>query len=888
LNVADILNASPVSITGLGQSNNTFAGSTVGLQTTQLRGLGSSRTLVLVNGRRFVSGMSPSVGYAVDLNAIPTAMIERIDILKSASSAIYGSDAVAGVINIITRKEFEGLEVTAQTGTSSENDRDKFSISLTTGGSWNTGSATFSMGFDDDKGLNSSDRDFSRYDQVVVLDDAGQEEIGFLFSSFPPGGRVGGGTNAAGGPIGTYNGNGTAFDGTSSPTSGDRFNRAAFRQLSTPLERKYMAFSINQEINDNVAYFAEVNYNSSDTKGSTIEPTPFDIVSDVWLADRGSSSGMDINSPLIPELLRDNLIADGVTNLNQTNFVRRMAEFGPRATDVQRNTIRIAQGFDWNIDDNWALNTYMTWGRTSQNQNNDGQINIERAALALDVETGPDGELRCVSEDARFQGCVPMDLFHVGGVSQDAVSYVKIPAKRRTGVEQYMVSASMSGELPLELAGGNIATAFGVEHRLEKGFDNPGESAQVGATSGNATAPTDGSFTSDDVFVEFMFPVLDNFAINAAVRYSDHEIVDGQTTWNLGVEYSPIESLKLRASAATAIRTPNIADLFGGRGETFATVTDPCNGINVEGSALIDPNILANCMSIPSVASRVEQTGEFALTQTEIQGTGGTVGGNPDVKEETADTFSVGFVWQAMENLAFTVDYYDITVEDAISTTSRSTVLTRCFNQPTSTFTASCNGALLRDADGVLTDVNSGTSNENEIETSGIDFEVNYRMDLGPGVFTAGMLWTHTYEYVETEILDPTQIVDFRGEVLNPKDRANLNLGYEINDLNVSWRMRYWSKSLDSVEDNNANLTDFAALRRDGFGQFASFVYHDISATYHLTETVVGTLGVRNLFDKKPPFAGQISNSGSTGINTVPEAYDVTGRYFNASVTMKF
>jgi outer membrane receptor protein involved in Fe transport len=872
LNVADVLNASPVSITSLGQSNNTFAGSSVGLQTTQLRGLDSARTLVLVNGRRFVSGLSPSVGYAVDLNAIPTSMIERIEILKSASSAVYGSDAVAGVVNIITRTEFDGVELTAQSGTSAESDREKFSVSLTTGGSWNTGSATFSAGFDDDKGLNSSDRPFSAFDQAIFLDDNGNEEIGTLNSSYPPGARVGG-----------YNGDGTPYSGAS-----NSFNRAAYRQLVTPLERKYVAFTIHQDITEKVRYFGEFNFNSSETNNSTIEPTPLDVVNGIWFKDRNGKGGMSIYSPLVPDLLRDNLEADGKTNLNQTSFVRRMVEFGARSTDVQRSTVRIAQGFDWNIDDNWGLNTYMTWGRTDQTQDNGGQINVERAALALDVEIDPvNGGLRCVSEGARVQGCVPLNLFIAGGVTPAAVDYVRSPAKTRGQVEQFVIASSLTGDLPIDLAGGAIATAFGIEHRLEKGSYDPADLAQTGASSTNKSESTDGSFTSDDVFIEFMLPVLDNLTFDLAARYSDHQIVGGQTTYNLGIEYSPLDSVKLRASAATAVRTPNIADLFGGRGETFANVSDPCNGLQADGSGDVVGDIRANCLSISSIADRVNATGEFKLSQPEVQGTGGTVGGNPLVREETADTLSLGIVWQAMEGLEVTLDYYDIAVKDAIDTTSRTTVLSRCYDVSPGSFSANCNGATTRDSNGALTEVHSGTSNENNIDTSGFDIEINYRVDMGPGVFTTNLLWNHTKDFVRTSIEDGSS-VDYAGEVLNPSDRANLNFGYTIDDLSVSWRMRYWDASVDSVESNNLNFTDGEPLRLDQYGSFPSVLYHDISTTYHLTDKISGTIGIRNLFDKQPPVANQSSNSGSTGINTVPEAYDVTGRYFNASVSVKF
>ncbi len=884
LNVADILNSNPVAIAGSDQSNTAFTNASVGVQTTQLRGLGQSRTLVLVNGRRFVSGVAPSSGYAVDLNAIPTSMIERIEILKSASSAIYGSDAVAGVVNIITRSDFQGVEVNAQTGISAESDRKKSTINITAGNTWDTGNASIAIGYDTDDGLKSTDRAFSATDEAVLLDDNGKEYRGAVFSSFPPQGRVG-----------SYNGNGTKFDFAQTGNS-DRFNRAEYRQLITPLDRKYVAMNLRQEISDNVEFFAEANYNNSATKGSTIEPTPF-TTDDVYLPSRGGMGGIDINSPMVPDLLRTNLqndhakavakaIADGKpvpSPLTQLpTMVRRMVEFGSRSTDLERDTIRVVQGIDWNIDNNWMFNTYLSWGKTDQRQDNGGQINVERAALAFDVETNADtDQLQCVNELARLQGCVPLDLFSAGSVTDAAIAYVRSPAKVSGVAEQLVFAASITGELPLELAGGNIATAFGVEHRSEKGTFNPGDLAQTGSSSTNKSDPTNGRFTTDDIFVEAILPVMDNLELDIAARYSDHSITGADTTWNVGVEYSPLDSLMLRASAATAIRTPNIADLYGGRGETFATVTDPCSGVTATDTS----EAAVNCLSIPEIAARVAADGSFELTQIESQSTGGTTGGSEDVKAETADTYSFGFVWQVVEGLSMTLDYYDVSVEDAIAATGRTTVLNRCFDVAPGAFDANCAGKASRDHKGALTEVHSGTSNENDIETSGLDLEVSYSVDLGPGTFTTEFLWNHVNEYVVTSIEDGTS-VDYAGEVTTPEDRANLNFGYSMDDWSFSWRMRYWGKSVDSVEESNFNFTTFKPLT--DFNNFDAVVYHDISATYYVSDNAEATIGIRNLFDKEPQFAGQGFDSGGTGINTVSEAYDVTGQYLNASITVRF
>ncbi|MCU8011938.1 TonB-dependent receptor [Shewanella sp. SM74] len=865
INVADILNSSPVTIAGSDQSNSAFTTSTVGLNTTSLRNLGDSRTLVLVNGRRFVSGVDPSSGYAVDLNAIPTSMIERIEILKSASSAIYGSDAVAGVVNIITRKDFDGVEVNAQTGISGESDRNTKTVSLTSGKTWSGGNAWVSLGYDDDEGIKATDRDFSKQDLAVFLDENGNEYAGPLNSSFAPQGK-----------IGKYNGDGTLYSGATGS-----FNRAEYRQLVTPLERKYAAAGLNMELADNVSMFTELNWNTTKTIDSTIEPTPLDVVNDVWLKNRNGKGGMDINSPLIPDALRNALIADGITNLNQTTFTRRLAEFGPRSTDLERNTIRIATGVDWAINDAWASQTYMTWGRTDQLQDNGGQVNKERAALALDVIKDANGNLVCANELARLQGCVPLDLFGAGTVSDEAVKYIESPAKATGQAEQFVLGSSVTGALPVALPGGDIGVAMGLEYREERGVYSPGDLAQTGASSTNQSDPTDGKLYSKDVYVEAILPVLENLEFDLAARFADHSVTGGDWTWNAGLEYTPFDSFKVRASAATAIRTPNISDLYGGRGETFATVADPCDGV----TATTAGNAAANCRAIQSVSDRIAADGVFKLTQAERQATGGTQGGNPDVKAETADTWSAGIIWQIVDDLAFTLDYYDISVKDAISTTSRTTVLNRCFDVDASQFSQNCNGAAVRDFKGALIEVHSGTSNENNIDTSGIDAEFNYTTDLGPGSFKAQLVWNYTNEYVVTGILSG-EAIDYVGDVTHPEHRANLNLSYALDEMSFAWRMRYWDAVVDSVDESNGNFTDGASLTT--FNEIDAVIYHDVNASYTFANGWEAMVGVRNLFDKQPPLLPQGSNSGSTGINTASEAYDVTGRYFYAGVTAKF
>ncbi len=876
INVAQVLNMSPVAIAGSDQSNSAFDTVSVGLNTTELRNMGAERTLVLVNGQRFVSGIAPSSGYAVDLNAIPASMVERIEILKSASSAVYGSDAVAGVVNIITRKDFEGIEISTQAGISGEHDRQTQTFNLTTGKNWDGGNAWFSFGIDNDEGLKSSDRSFSAVDSAVYSDENGNEYVGDLLSSFPKQGRVSV-KDADGNTLESFDADGTEYSGG--------FNRASVRQLVTPLERRYVSAEIRQDLSSDLNVFGSVHWNSAETKGSTIEPTPFNVGEDLWMNNRVEDpvAGLSVYSPLVPQELRDNLLSYGIDDLGsqRVDFVRRMAEFGNRSTDVTRDTLRIASGFSYAIDYNWTWDNYFTWGRTNQEQLNGGQINTDRARLALDVTEDANGNLVCASDIAAMQGCVPLNLFGEGTVSQAAVDYVSTPAKATGTAEQFVVQSVISGDLPLELAGGFVGLAGGLEYREEKGTYSPGDLAQTGASSTNKAQPTDGSFNTSDVFVETRLPVLMNWSIDLAARYSEHSATGGAVTWNVGTEYEPIDSVKLRASAATAIRTPNISDLYSGNGETFARVNDPCVGV----TATSEGNIAENCRSIDSVNGRIQSAGEFELTSAETQGTGGLVGGNPDVQEETADTYSVGAIWQINDELSATVDYYKIKVEDAISVTSRNLVLERCYDVSPGSFDPTCSDQVLRSSNGVLVDVNSSSSNENIIRTSGVDFEMNYRTQIADGMFSADFIWNYTDEYSIESIYDGSTTY-YAGEITTPEHRANLNLAYSLDDVSVSWRIRHWDSSVDSLNGENYNYTT-----RQPYGEYnyvGSVTYHDISARYYLNDNFEFNVGIRNAFDKQPPILPQGSNTGATGINTASQAYDVTGRYYFAGVTMSF
>ena len=881
-NLGDLLQTVPQAISSFNNANTAFSTTFNGLNLTDLRFLDPERTLVLVNGRRFVSGTPPGGGYGVDLNSIPTAMIERIEVLTGGASAIYGSDAIAGVVNVILKTDFEGIDLDFQVGAATEGDKQKQDVTVTFGGPFGDGgNAMLSVGWSDDEELRSRDRDFSNTDLAFydVDGDGLAETAGWLGSSFPPQGRIAG-LNA---------GDGTPFrSGLNDRANSDRFNRANFRTIFSPVERRFAAAYANYPLSDRVTAFTEVNWSHVEVD-SEIEPFALSVNDDIFQFSRGGNEGLDVASNLLMSpALRNALLANGVTNTNQvgTNgWVRRLIEFGPRVSLVDRTTARYVLGLDVELANDWVFNASYSYGRTEQDQEDLGRLNTERARFALDVELAADGvTLQCADELARIQGCVPFNPFGEGTITPEAVRYLDAPQNLKATVEQEIVSASVAGEPGWELPGGSVAVAAGLEYREESGSEINGGFAQTGIGSGNATAPTTGDFDVTEVFGEVSLPVLDRLTLDAAVRVGDYSTVGSQTTWKVGFDSPLVESVRLRGTLTESVRAPNVSELFAGAGETFRNVTDPCDGI----TNATPGNVAENCRSIQVIQDRIDATGSFTLTQQEKQQTGGFIGGNPNVQEETADAFTLGVIWQPefLPGLSFAADYYDIEIDNGIATTSRNTVLRRCYDVAPSMFDPTCGpgiqpgGAARRDmrpGAGALEGVDSFESNENIFETSGVDFEIGYGMDLGPGSLNAGLVWTYLIQWDQIGIEDG-DIDANAGEILTPRNRGVGRLTYSWGDWQVFWRARYWHNSLDSNSpgQTNENSGVFGEPLAPSANETGTYVYHDLSLTWQNGPFTVA-LGLNNAFDKAPPMFPQVTQYGNTGTNTVTEAYDTVG-----------
>lgn len=893
-NIGVLLEQLPVAIAFTNQSNNTFSSTSGGLITTALRNLGSSRTLTLINGKRFVSGFNPGSGYGVDLSVIPTIMVDRIEIITGGASAVYGSDAVAGVINIIMKEDFEGIKFDVRSGISDEGDREQTDVDFALGANFDRGNAYISFGFSDEEGLHARDRKFSNRDLIEVdtTGDGVGDSQAFFGSSFPPGGRCG--------PVECGDGS-PWVDGHGDQANSSRFNRGSRRSLFNPVERKYSRSGVSYDFSDNLSLSVTVGYNQT-LAGGDIEPVPLDLNTDIWNTDTvvGGTGGLDIaSSPVLPAATATALLAAGFTNLNElgnSQTGRRLIEFGDRGFRADRDTLYADASLAWDVNGDWSIEGYATWGRNRTNLVSNGNFNVERARRALDVEV-VNGVVQCVDASARQSGCVPFTPWGAGMINAAQVEYLSASTTFSADVQQTVFGVVASGDTGLELPGGLIGLVVGAEYREEKGFEAPSGLAQAGIISGNRILATDGSFDVTEFFFEARFPIIDQLSIETAFRQGDYSTVGDLSTWKIGFEAPVLDWLKFRGTISESVRAPNITDLFSGAGETFSSVSDPCRGL-----FLTDTGTIAdNCRSIPEILARMQAdpNGEFVLSQTELQATGGLIGGNPNVSEEEADSWTIGVVVDVpfVEGLTFALDWYDIEIDDAIATTPRSTVVRRCFEA--TAFDPNCNGQVLR-SNGALVQVDSSASNENLIETAGLDLDISYNTELSDvfgslrGNLNVSLLYTYLDEF-EVTGLEDRDVDVLLGEILYPEHRFNLTTTYTLDDLTVTWRMRYWGDVKDSntpllQNDNaaivitNGSLTGFAFAEND----VDSVFYHDLRTDYTVTDNVRLYLGINNLLDEQPPkpLLTQFSNYGSTGINTAPEAYDVIGRRYYAGISI--
>lgn len=937
-NVQDLLLKNPTfGVPTFSRTNSNFLTSSAGVSTVDLRNLGNSRTLVLINGRRVVAGIPGES--AVDLNTIPTQFVERIELLTGGASSTYGSDAVAGVVNIILKKDYEGFNVDYKYGASQKGDDKRHDLALTWGATTANGKGNLMghFGYSRQGAVMSKDRSQTAIDQVDLALLTGDPADFFtaqrpFFSSFAPQGRVFYGvpnpgfglpfpndpatidnrrflsasrTFDAQGNLIPFSTNGPAGDGVGATG----FNRTQFRTIAVPTERFLFASKGSYEFAPDHRAFFEGTYAASQTK-SDLEPYPLDS-NDVFPATGGvlpaefRVGNQILANPLIPAPLLALMTDTDGDGLRDYSFTRRMAELGNRGNVADRDTFRMIVGLEGRVFKGWDYQLFAGYGATKESQVSGGQVNILNFRSALeaipdinDIDgDGNTAEAICRDEQARALNvpCVPANIFGFNAISPAAANYIQAPGLLSTFTTQKLLGGSISGE-PFALPAGPVGVALGFEYRDEFSRAEFDPLQQSGLNAGNAIPRTEGRFDVQELFAELRLPLLKNapFAkalnLTGAVRGGKYSTVGNTLSWNAGFDWAINDMFTVRGTSALSTRAPNINELYSPPSQDFPTgLNDPCVGVTATSTTASS----VACRADPGVAANIAVNGAFTLNQADLQGISGFNRGNPNLEEEKGKSWTLGLAFKPrgmgyLDNFALTVDYFSIKIDDAIVSTPRQFILDQCYAGDASfcQFITRRPTPVGSNSAGSLEFIDSGVTNSGGLVTEGVDFTVNFADRVGPGRLSAGLSYTHLLEGYEIPL--PGAAKDpFMGEIGAPRDKFTLKLGYTWNAFSITTQITHVAKSaLDDQFLSGFECSPGVACA-PGSVKVPARTYTDLGLSYQLNKTVQLYGGIDNLFDTKPPLLSSLPG-GDTGTETNAGTYDPIGRRYYIGVRAQF
>jgi iron complex outermembrane recepter protein len=867
------------------QSNNP---SSNGRAFIDLRGLGAGRNLVLINGRR---GMGSTGGGVVDVNTIPTALIERVEVITGGAATTYGADAVSGVVNFIMKRNFEGFEFDAQTRLTEKSDGEEHSASLTLGGAFDggRGSAVFSAGYFKRAALYKGARDFSaQADGATGIFPGG----GWSPGNNPPSQAAvdaifGANTCAASGGVRGFgfNPDGTVF--CTGLTGNPARNVAGYRGpdsdialnffpdtfsynfepdniLVLPMERWTMFGAVDYQVNDHFKPYVTyqfTNYNAL----QELAPTP------------GGGFTVPVTNPFLTQEVRD-LLASRADPTAPFAHTKRFNGLGGRTGFNTHDVWQLVAGATGDLGFNfWTYDVYASYGRSAQNETQGGNVRVPRYQQLLNAADG--GASLCAG------GFNP---FGAGALSDACARFIGLEAKNLTTVVQRVVEATVSGPL-FDLPAGSVEAVFGASYRdLDFSFA-PDSGLQPGQVVGfNEQLPVSGKLEFEDIFVEAVVPILSDLpfvkqlSLTLGVRSTNSNISGTDTSYKATADWTLNDMVRFRGGVQSSIRAPNVNELFAPQLNNFPNFNnqDPCNTSGAIAAIYRNgpdgARIQALCAAQAAIAGGAAFNQPFAQAQA-------IVGGNPNLGPEKATSFTAGFVIEPSRNFSATIDYWSIDLEEVIASVGAITIIQRCYNRdganPTFSPTNQWCQLFNRDTnDGRVIDLLQLSRNQAFTKVSGVDLALNYNLNLaryGELRWNVQATWQEKYQSQTTSV-DPVN--DFAGTIGSgtgsavPEWRVNLTTSYTLGDLSVQLVSRYIDKMVHS-----STITGGV-----GTGTPATW-YHDLSARYSLTNNVTLRAGVSNLLDQKPRLY-----SPNVQSNTDPSTFDVLGRRYFVGVNARF
>ncbi|MBR7620533.1 TonB-dependent receptor [Phenylobacterium sp. 20VBR1] len=911
-NVVDVLTTLPQFAASFGASRtqSTFSGAaSSGLNLTNLRNLGSNRSVTLINGRRAPAGNI--VGSGVDFNTIPSANISRVEVLTGGAAAIYGADAVAGVVNIITDTKFDGLEMGASYGLAlAEKDNINPSAFIRFGKAFDKGHLGATLQYDYQGFVSCADRYLCEHDFVwnppaAVKRGAGTSPADSALSGVPPQGRflIGAGNGLAAGDFTQRNGSFTDSGGALIPftLNLDGYDRNPKRALAIPTERVMFATDASYEVLPWMTAFLEMNYGSSKTQ-APFEGHPFqsttDLLGSLPVAQGGLEASIPTTNPFIPAALRARAVAAGD---NEISWLERFDQLGLRGANNQRQTMRIAAGVTGQFDtlagigSNWNYEASYVWGRTTLDSVTNGLVARDRLYNGLRVEQvpgAPAGTYRCTDPVARASGCVPLNPF--AAFTPAMANYISVNAGQRGETELENGLAFLGGSL-FDLPAGPLQVGVGLESRRTTAFLDYDDPINRGLVTGNRTFDNpEATFRTNEAYIEARAPLLkdlpfiESLNVEGAFRWSDSSNFGKYETWKIGGDWSPVPGLRLRVMKNKAVRAPVLSEYNGGS-QTAGNINDPCATERYSANA----TRAANCLSAGIPSSYNPAT----ITR---QGVTGFVLGNSNLVPEEAETLTYGLVFNGrdadylpsvLQPLVVTVDRFQIDIQKVITTTGRQTIADLCYDLSGAARAQYC--ALVTrgfsQIEGVgyaLQGVNDTVDNLGGLDVRGVDLQVDYGFqlgdlfgdkDIGRVNFNAVMTF-----YDKADELVAGSTIDLLGSAGGStsdagflKKQGNFTTSYSNGGLKVNWVARWIPKT---------KMSPFAAA---AVPEVPAYWYHDVQARYSFNDAVEVYGGVSNLLDKDPPFFAS-GTAGTQALDTIPAYYDIFGRQAYVGFKLRF
>jgi len=945
--VEDLLNSLPQSFASQGSNISNNAN---GIATVNLRGLGATRTLVLIDGRRLMSGNPTSnatTPVAADLNFIPTALIERVDILTGGASAVYGADAVAGVVNFVMNKSFEGVRIDAQYSIyqhGQHNDeiqavvRDARSRAAVpdnfivpgdfTGGEGSEQSIVIGANAPDGKGNVTAYATHvqinpvlaSSYDYTACTLNSGasffQARCGGSGTAFPT--RFGSFIVDPSGPGNTFR----------ARTGSDVYNFSPTNYLQRPDQRYGLGAFAHYEINPHFQAYADLMFMDDN---STAQIAPGGIFANSGPGP-GGAFAINCDNPLMSAqeaglICTPAQIAAG-SNVNLT-VARRNTEGGGRLTIFEHQEQRYVVGLKGDLFGDWTYDGYLQYGKTSLNQEQDANFLTSRINRALIARRNAAGQIVCQSViDGTDPACVPINYFTLGAVTPAALNYLQAPTFSGGNIIEQVASLSLVGSLPDQIkspfANDKIGVSVGAEYRREH-LDSKSDVPQAtGDVNGNGAAkpPVNGGFDVYELFGEARVPLVQDapfakdITAELAYRFSDYSNAGVTHTYKASGDWTIIDGFRVRAGYNRAVRAPNVVELFAPANVVLDGTVDPCAGLAASNPLVQRCATLFGLTTAQVLALEPDPASQYY----------GQVGGNPNLKPEKADTYTVGFVWSPsfLPGANLTVDWFDIKVEDYIANVGANVIINTCVLQNNA---AAC-ALVHRDAIGSLRStggfVTDTEVNQGALHTSGVDVNAGYHTGLDTfglanmGSVSANFVGTWL-DKLETTVINGQAPIDCAGlygstcttlggsNNPNPKWRHKLRLTWNtpfeygwFGGLGLSAQWRYFaSVDVDGTSSQPALATPNVAPTDRKLG---SRSYLDLLATFKVKDNYSFRVGVNNVLDQDPPLAGSGGTTnpatgalfpsncpaGACNQNVYAQMYDTLGRYFFVGLTADF